>query len=301
MDRRFHNGLRDWTLIEKQGAHMKQNEDKHLATAAQDGRIETPYNRAIPEPTSGPIVTALGVALLAAGLVTDYWVLAVGAILAVFGMVVWFKDIFPQECLEPIPADLLAKAGPDYAVEGEGPKVERPLFPAEVHPYRSGVVGGLVGGVAMAIVACMWGIVKHGSVWLPINLLTGAVIPEVGTADLATLEVLHPGWFAIAIGIHLAMSVAVGSLYTTALPMMPRRPIFAGGVLVPIIVTGLVWATLGVVNPALEKYISWPWFIGSQLAFGVACGWWVSRGEMVSTMTNKTLAQRLRIERGGDE
>ena len=280
---------------------MNTNEKNIQSANSTGGRIETPYNRAIPAPTSGPIVTALGAAFLGASMVTDYWVLAVGIILAVFGMVVWFKDIFPDECLEEIPADLLEKSGPNYAIAGEGEKVERPLFPAEVHPYRSGVVGGLVGGVAMAIVACMWGIVKHGSVWLPINLLTGAVVPDVGTADLATLEVIHPGWLAIAIGIHIAMSVAVGSLYTTALPMMPRRPIFAGGVLVPVIVTGLVWATLRVVNPALEKYISWPWFIASQFAFGIACGWWVSRGEMVSTMTGKTLAQRLRIERGGQK
>jgi len=278
---------------------MNKNEKNNQSANATGGRIETPYSRAIPAPTSGPIVTALGAAFLGASMVTDYWVLAVGIILAVFGMVVWFKDIFPDECLEEIPAELLAQSGPNYAIAGEGEKVERPLFPAEVHPYRSGVVGGLVGGVAMAIVACMWGIVKHGSVWLPINLLTGAIVPDVGTADLATLEVIHPGWLAIAIGIHLAMSIAVGSLYTTALPMMPRRPIFAGGVLVPVIVTGLVWATLRVVNPALEKYISWPWFIASQFAFGIACGWWVSRGEMVSTMTGKTLAQRLRIERGG--
>ena len=278
---------------------MNKNETNHQSANAIGGRIETPYSRAIPKPTSGPIVTALGAAFLGASMVTDYWVLAVGILVVIFGMVVWFKDIFPDECLEEIPAELLAKSGPNYAIAGEGEKVERPLFPAEVHPYRSGVVGGLVGGVAMAIVACMWGIVKHGSVWLPINLLTGAVVPDVGTADLATLEVIHPGWLAIAIGIHLTMSVAVGSLYTTALPMMPRRPIFAGGILVPVIVTGLVWATLRVVNPALEKYISWPWFIASQFAFGIACGWWVSRGEMVSTMTGKTLAQRLRIERGG--
>ncbi len=286
-------------MTKNSNAPMNTNEKNNQSANVTGGRIETPYSRAIPAPTSGPIVTALGAAFLGASMVTDYWVLAVGIILAVFGMVVWFKDIFPDECLEEIPAELLAKSGPNYAIAGEGEKVERPLFPAEVHPYRSGIVGGLVGGVAMAIVACMWGIVKHGSVWLPINLLTGAIVPDVGTADLATLEVIHPGWLAIAIGIHLAMSIAVGSLYTTALPMMPRRPIFAGGVLVPVIVTGLVWATLRVVNPALEKYISWPWFIASQFAFGIACGWWVSRGEMVSTMTGKTLAQRLRIERGG--
>lgn len=266
-------------------------------TSAADAN-EPPYSRAVPEPTSGPVVSALGVSLLAAGLVTNLWVLVFGVIVMILGLVIWFRDIFPDEKLEAIPAELLQKASPNYAVAGEGPKVERPLFPAEIHPYRSGVVGGLLGGVSMAIVASAWGIVKHGSVWLPINLLTGSVVPGVGSADLATLEVFHAGWFAIAVGIHLALSIAVGALYTTALPMMPRRPIFAGGILVPVMVTGLVWATLGIVNPALEKYISWPWFIGSQIAFGFTCGWWVSRRAMVSTMSNQTLAQRLRIERG---
>lgn len=262
---------------------------------------EIPYSRAIPESTSGPIATAFGIAFLGAGLVTDTWVLIVGALVAIVGMVVWFRDVFPQERLEEIPSELLAKAGPNYEVAGSGVLTPRPMFPAVIHPYRSGVTGGLVGGVAMAIVACAWGIVEHDSVWLPINLLTGALVPDVGTADLDTLRVFHPGWFAIAVGIHAAMSMGVGSLYTTALPMIPRRPIFAGGILVPVIVTGMVWATLGVVNPALERYISWPWFIGSQIAFGLVCGWWVGRGTMISAMGNRTLAQRLHIERGGEQ
>lgn len=258
-----------------------------------------PYSRAIPEPSAGPLVTALGVALIAASLVTNLFVLVVGLMAMVWGGVLWFRAIFPDECVEAIPAQVLAQTAPNYAVSAVGKPKPRAVFPEEMHPIRSGIRGGLIGGVAMAIVACLWGISKHGSVWLPINLLTGAIVPGVGTADLPTLEIFHAGWFAIAVAIHSVMSIAVGLLYTTALPMMPRRPLLAGGVLVPVIVTGLVWASLGIVNPALEHYISWPWFIASQVAFGLVCGWIVSRTEMVSTRAGQSLAERLSVERGG--
>ncbi len=260
--------------------------------------FEAPYSRAIPEPSAGPLVTALGVALLAASLVTNYYVLVVGATCAIYGAVLWFKAIFPDERLEPIPEELLNMTAPNYAIAATERPIPRATFPEEMHPIRSGVRGGLIGGVAMAIVACMWGIAMHNSVWLPINLLTGALVPGVEASDLQTLELFHGGWFALAIAIHLVMSISVGLLYTTALPMMPRYPLLAGGVLVPVIVTGLVWASLGIVNPVLERYISWPWFIASQVAFGLVCGWIVSRTEKVSTRTGQTLAERLQIERG---
>ena len=56
---------------------MNKNETNIQSANASGGRIETPYSRAIPKPTSGPIVTALGAAFLGASMVTDYWVLAV--------------------------------------------------------------------------------------------------------------------------------------------------------------------------------------------------------------------------------
>ena len=49
--------------------------------------------------------------------------------------------------------------------------------------YSAGIKGGLVGGVAMAIVALAYGITAYGSVWYPINLL--AVLgPGIRTYEL---------------------------------------------------------------------------------------------------------------------
>jgi hypothetical protein len=65
-----------------------------------------------------------------------------------------------------------------------------------------------------------------------------------------------------------------------------------GGVVAPLLWTGLIWAVLGVVNPALDTRIDWPWFIASQIAFGLAAGFVISRAVPVATMQTCPLAAR---------
>lgn len=279
---------------------MAEHPSKFTASASnpQDAD-EVPYGRAIPEPTSGPMVTAAGVTLVAAALVTNFWVLVCGVVILVVGLVVWFRNVFPQERLEAIPARALTAAEADFRVPVREVR-ERPAYPAEVHAMSAGIVGGLLGGVAMAFVACAWGVVTQGSVWMPINLLVGVLIPGVEGSDVETLRAFHAGWFAVAIGIHVLLSIAVGALYSTALPIAANRPLLAGAVVIPIIMSGVVWATIATVNPTLQEYISWPWFIASQVAFGVVCGGWTSTRARVPAMRGRSLAQRLGIERGGE-
>jgi len=258
---------------------------------------QLPYSTAIPEPTSGPLVTAAGVTLLAAALVTNFWVLACGVVILLVGLVVWFRSVFPSERLEAIPSSANAAPDADYRVPRRDHR-ERVAYPAEVHSMGVGIRGGLFGGAAMAMVACAWGIVTHGSVWMPINLLVGVLIPGVEGSDLETLRAFHAGWFGVAVVIHLLLSIAVGALYTTALPIAANRPLLAGAIVIPVIMSGVVWATIATVNPALQQYISWPWFIASQVAFGVVCGGWTSTRARVPAMRGRSLAQRLGIERG---
>lgn len=294
--------------------------------------IVPPYQRAIPKPIGSPLVAAAGVTLLFAGLVTNWVVTIVGAVLALGGAIAWFRQVFPEEVVEEIPEWALRRGqeqarGMETAHEGverakiaveapraspsgraaarevvEGPR--RLALPLEIHPYRVGVWGGLAGGAAMAIVACAWGVIFERSLWLPINLLAGVFLPGIESQGLDALRAFDPGWLLTALGIHLVGSIFVGLLYTVALPMMPRRPILFGGVVAPILWTGLVWASLGIVNPALAEYISWPWFIASQVAYGLAAGFVISRFNRVPTMQFLPLSQRLGVEstrEGGEE
>lgn len=264
---------------------------------------EAPYSRAIPTPTGGPLVTAFGVAMLFAGIVTNIAASVIGAIALAIGGVWWFREVFPKEQLEAIePTGGQLEVLPPPLPDREAPS-KRLVLPVEIHPYRAGVLGGLAGGAAMAAVAAAWGIVKHGSLWLPINLLAGAVNPSMAELGEPELAAFDGGWLAIACLIHLVLSIGTGLLFTVALPMMPRRPMLFGVVVAPVILTALSWSTMGIVNPALEEFISWPWFVASQVAFGAVCGFMVNRFEMVPTMRGTSLAARLRVERsdGGGE
>jgi hypothetical protein len=56
---------------------------------------------------------------------------------------------------------------------------------------------------------------------------------------------------------------------------------------------------LGVINPVLNARVDWPFFIISQIAFGVAAGFVVSRAQPVATMQTWPLAARAGVESPG--
>ena len=58
------------------------------------------------------------------------------------------------------------------------PDLPRALLPLETYPVSAGIKGGLAGSVAMAVLACMYGILKQGSIWYPINLLAATVYTQ---------------------------------------------------------------------------------------------------------------------------
>lgn len=259
---------------------------------------EMPYLQRIPRSTPWPLVTAFGVTFIFAGIVTNPAVSVVGAIAGLVGLVGWFREVFPIESTEPIPLEDAAEPLPAPELGPMPAKPLRRVVPEEIHPYRSGLFGGLAGGVAMAVVAVGWGLSTGQGFWLPINLLAGILVPSVGDADPAALGAFHAGWFIAALCLHIALSVLVGTIFVVALPMMPRRPLLAGGLIAPILWTGVAWASLRVVDPALEKYISWPWFLGSQLAFGLVCAAVISRFNLVRLQVGRSLEERLELEQG---
>jgi hypothetical protein len=158
------------------------------------------------------------------------------------------------------------------------------------------VKGGIVGGIAMAFLAVLYGVLFHGSVWYPINLLAAGAMASMASASTAELSRFHADALAVATVIHALGSMLVGLLYGVLLPMWPKRPILFGGVVVPILWTGLIWASLRVVNPTLNARIDWGWFVASQIAFGVAAGRVVSRSQKVATLQSEPFLVRAGLE-----
>src|ERR1700722_5896725 len=171
----------------------------------------------LPAPTAWPIVLAFGVTLLLAGLVTTSAVSLLGAILAVAGFVGWFRDVLPQEQEETIEVKIEAAGGSTSPREVAGlpvaPDLPRALLPLQTYPVSAGIKGGLAGSVAMAVLACMYGVLKEGSIWYPINLLAATVYTQSLQFRTASLDTFHLGSFSIAVVIHLLTSLLVGLLY----------------------------------------------------------------------------------------
>jgi len=275
--------------------------------AAEQKQDEVRGNLPLPAPTVWPLVTAFGLTLLAAGLVTQPVISVIGLLLALRGAVGWFRDVLPVEQHELVrlrPLDQRARpiTPVPHAVEQLRPGVagHRVRIPAEIHPYSSGIKGGILGGVAMAVVACLYGIVAYHSVWYPINLLAAAAVPSLAQADLAQLTAFNGTGFVVALISHAVFSILVGLLFAVLLPMLPsRRAAFWGSLISPVLWSALIWATLRLINPALDTRIDWIWFIASQIAFGMVTGYIVHHSKMVETMQTWPLAARAGIEAPG--
>lgn len=276
--------------------------------ASEEHREQVGETIEMPAPTPWPLIAAFGVALGFAGLVTNFIVSVVGVVLAFSGFVGWWHDVLPVEKHERIPVRPLAeRAKPvqpaPQAVEhlkiGEGR--HRVRIPAEIHPYSSGIKGGIAGGVVMAIVALLYGLIAQGSLWYPINLLSAAAMPSLAQADLEQLRAFNLLGLGVGLIVHAVISIFVGLLYAVLLPMFPRHPAFSGGFVAPLLWTGLAWATLGVINPALNARIDWIWFSASQIAFGLAAGFVVARTARIETMQTWPLALRAGVEATGVE
>jgi hypothetical protein len=275
--------------------------------AAEQKQEQIPDHVTVPAPTAWPFVTAFGLALLAAGLVTQAVISVVGLILAVRGAVGWFRDLLPVEQHELVRMrPLEQRARPitpaPRAVQHLQPGVacHRVRVPAEIHPYSSGIKGGIAGGIAMAVVACLYGVIAHRSLWYPINLLAAAAVPSLAQADLAQLTAFNGTGFIVALITHGVFSVLVGLLFAVLLPMLPsRRAAFWGSLISPLLWSALIWATLRLINPALNARIDWIWFIASQIAFGLATGYVVHHSKMIETMQTWPLAARAGLEAPG--
>jgi hypothetical protein len=257
----------------------------------------------VPAPTAWPIVLAFGIMLVCAGLVTSAAVSVLGALLAVSGAVGWFRDVLPQERYEflavdaQVPAVRTRRSAIDRATIA--PDRHRVWLPVEIYPISAGLRGGLAGSAAMAVLAIIYGILSQRSIWYPINLLAAGFFPSAGTQAVADLTSFHPSMFLIATAIHLITSILVGLLYGAMLPMLPRRPVLLGGLVAPIVWSGVVHSVLGLVNPVLNQRIDWIWFVISQMGFGVVAGIVVSRRERIPTWQRLPFALRAGLEQSG--
>jgi hypothetical protein len=274
-----------------------------LATEQLNETPRTPGTIEVPAPTAWPFILAFGATLLFAGLVTSMSVSVLGGALALAGCVGWFRAVFPHQqeetvVLAPEEIRLITDRKVVDRLPVPGDQV-RAWLPVRTYPISAGVKGGLAGSIAMAVLACGYGVLKAGSIWYPINLLAAVVYRESLRLGTAQLYSFHADAFTIACVLHGLVSIFVGLLYGAMLPMFPRRPIVLGGIIAPVLWSGLLYTILGLLNPLLATHIDWLWFVASQVAFGIVAGLVVVRQESIPTRENVSFVLRAGIEAPG--
>jgi len=265
--------------------------------------MDTSKKIEVPAPTAWPIVLAFGLTLVFAGMVTAASVSILGGVLAVAGAVGWFREVLPVESHEwvAVAAGQVAIATSREAVEriGAGPTPPRAWLPVESYPISAGIKGGLAGGAVMALLAAVYGILSGNGIWYPMNLLVGGLFPAMATETSAQIGTFNLTRFLVAVPIHLMISLLVGLLYGAMLPMLPRNPILLGGLVTPLLWSGLIYGGLAFINPVMNQHIDWVWFVASQIGFGIVAGVVVKVQERIPTKQRAPLMFRMGIEAPG--
>ncbi|WP_213806860.1 hypothetical protein [Granulicella sp. dw_53] len=251
-----------------------------------DHRSDEAHVIQLPAPTAWPMILALGVSLILAGMVTHLVVGLLGLVLTVAGGLGWFFQVLPHEAHESVAVrtEEVQIVSRRTLSEREALAVtHRKILPVETFHITTGIKGGIAGGIAMTIPAALFSILRYHSIWYAMNLLAaGGFISWAGASD-AFLSEFHLQGFLAALAIHGLTSLLVGLLYGAMLPMFPRYPILTAGFISPLLFTGILHSALNILSPILNQRIDWFWFVLSQIAFGLVCGFVVNLQVKVRT------------------
>jgi hypothetical protein len=262
----------------------------------------------LPRPTAWPLVLALGLALIFFSMVTSVIFAILGGILSLSGIVGWALQLFPVEAHEAVPVsdEDIEIATVRKLIERaphEASRSPRAILPVETFRITTGIRGGIAGGIAMIVPATLFSLLRYHSLWYATNLLAaGGFVSWIGASN-AFLSQFHIQGLLAALAIHGFVSLLVGLLYGAMLPMFPRYPIVTAGFMVPLIFTAILYSAIGIISPILNARIEWFWFVASQVAFGLVCGYVVNMHARVRTPQFRALpfAIRAGIHGGGIE
>jgi hypothetical protein len=256
----------------------------------------------LPAPTAWPFLLALGVTLISASLVTNFWIGALGFVLFIVSAVGWFRQMLPHEAHEDVAVEeeIISLVTPiEKVARIEVDETHRAQLPLHTFSYSSAIKGGIAGGIAMVIPAEIYGILRFHSPWYVVNLLGGAGVGTWVNPSMEELTHFRLSAFLTANIIQGSVTLLVGLLYGAMLPMWPRRPILLGGIIAPAIWTGLLHSVLGIINPYLADRIDWWSFAASQVIFGLVAGYTVVKLGHIEKLRQVPLSVRLGVETPG--
>jgi len=214
------------------------------------------------------------------------WSILAGGILWVFADIVLLPLLNPKMAeLVDVPSFIIAHFAYTVllglTVNGYKKIPVHSARPTAIYPYQAGVLGGILGGVAMAGIGIIAGIVIGRGPWYPINLLAATAIRSFQTMTPEQLSEFNLSGLFVGTILHLTISIVIGFLFAILLSALPGHPLvwsLIGG--------GVLWVFVDVVlllplNPIMAQLVNVPSFIIAHVAYTIILGLWVSRYEKI--------------------
>jgi hypothetical protein len=139
------------------------------------------------------------------------------------------------------------------------------------------VIGGLLGGLAMALVATATVPFIGRGLWFPINLVAATVLRDLQTASPEALGQFIPLAFVVGLIIHLIISVLVGTLFALLLPTLPGPALIWSLIAGPTLWAIVQFVVLPLVNPIMSRLVNPVSFVIAHLLYSLVLGLWVIR------------------------
>lgn len=155
------------------------------------------------------------------------------------------------------------------------------IWPEWVYPYPAGILGGLLGGAAVALVGAAYGLISGIGLWAPVNLVAAVLLRDMQAQSMGTISQFNLPALMVGLIIHALMSVTLGVMFVFILPALPGRPLFWGPVIGPLLWVGAFVAALPIINPIMAANVEMVSFTIANLAYGLVLGWWIDRTPMI--------------------
>jgi hypothetical protein len=151
------------------------------------------------------------------------------------------------------------------------------VVPAWVYPYRVGIVGGVLGGLAMVIVALAYGLWSGQGPWLPVNLIGATLVRDLQTLPIEQLGQFNLAALIVGLILHGVLSVGLGFVFALLLPTMPGPPLIWSLTVGPLLWMIASVLALPILNPVMAERVEVSSFFVAHLVYGLVLGAYVTR------------------------
>ncbi len=156
-----------------------------------------------------------------------------------------------------------------------------PSVPEWVYPYQVGLIGGALGGLAMVVVALLYGLLSGRGLWLPVNLIGATLVRDLQGAPIEVLSQFNLAALIVGLALHAGISVGLGFVFALLLPTMPGPPLIWSLTVGPLLWSIASLLTLPAINPIMAEHVDEFSFFVAHIVYGLVLGEWVAHQKKV--------------------